>query len=338
MTTRTLLLKLRRYAVTAPVDVVRCVAFGALLALLFPAALCCKAKPSSRRGNLFWARILLGIEGVLPARDDCEMLMHILQQSSLPLRKWPLVFCSLPRALETRWLGFYTPELHHLARAHVVQKELPPARRILDLGGSSGGIPQGALLFMGYPHGPEEVVVVDLPPALQGDGYKQESLARNPAADFVHGGATRVRTIYASMSDLSQLPGGGFDLVWSGQSLEHVSRAEALRTFREVARVLSPGGRFCFDTPNRRLSSLLCRVGMLHPEHKIEYTARELRALVEEAGFSVARMLAVTALPLSQKIGRFCREECRSAAFTCEDPEQGLSIFVECRPENRLPA
>jgi SAM-dependent methyltransferase len=332
MDARTFALKLRRYAMTAPVDFVRCVFFWTLLALLFPRALCCGVNPSSRRGYLSWTRILLMVEGVFPAQADCEMLLQVLQHSSLALRKWPLVFCSLPRTLEIKWLGFYTPELHHLARLYLVQKELPRAKRILDLGGSSGGIPQGALLFMGYPHEPAEVVVVDLPPTLQGDGYRQASLAKNPPGDFVHGNTTRVRTIYTSMCDLSQLPAASFDLVWSGQSLEHVSRAEALRTFCEVERVLSPGGLFCFDTPNRELSSLLSRVGMLHPGHKIEYTADELRVLAEEAGFSVSRMLAVTALPLSKKIGRFCRVECQSAALVDNDAEQGLSVFVECKP------
>ena len=40
---------------------------------------------------------------------------------------------------------------------------LPPAARILDLGGTHQGLPDGALVHLGYPYPFERLVVVDLP-------------------------------------------------------------------------------------------------------------------------------------------------------------------------------
>jgi len=53
-------------------------------------------------------------------------------------------------------------------------------------------------------------------------------------------------------ADIARLPlrDGAFDLVSANMVLEHV--ADGARLLKEVGRVMSPGGRFVFHTPNRR--------------------------------------------------------------------------------------
>jgi ubiquinone/menaquinone biosynthesis C-methylase UbiE len=183
---------------------------------------------------------------------------------------------------------------------------------------------------------PDEVVIIDLPPEMQFEAYRKSTNARPVPLEYVHKGMTKVRTVYTPMHDLSVLPAQSFDLVWSGQSLEHVTKEEALAVFKEVARVLKPGGAFCFDTPNRTISSLLTRIGMLHPEHKFEYTYEELEKIVCDSGFKVTRALGETIMPLSGKIGRFCRAEAVHADLVSSDIENGFSVFIECVPVSKL--
>jgi len=66
---------------------------------------------------------------------------------------------------------------------------------------------------------------------------------------------------------------GSFDCVISFQVIEHIERDA--ETVREVERVLRPGGCFILTTPNAPMS--LTR----NPWHVREYTASELRALLE---------------------------------------------------------
>ena len=51
----------------------------------------------------------------------------------------------------------------HASRCEFIMG-LPPARRIIDLGGGHTSDPRGALVVLGYPYDFEELVVVDLPP------------------------------------------------------------------------------------------------------------------------------------------------------------------------------
>ena len=50
----------------------------------------------------------------------------------------------------------------HVSRSEFVAG-LPPAARILDLGGTHQGLPDGALVHLGYPYPFDRLVVVDLP-------------------------------------------------------------------------------------------------------------------------------------------------------------------------------
>ena len=78
----------------------------------------------------------------------------------------------------------------------------------------------------------------------------------------------RLPNLPRSQADAERLPfaDNTFDIVTSSWVLEHLPNP--VRTFREVARVLRPGGRFLFLTPNRyhpipRLSQLLARLSTI---------------------------------------------------------------------------
>ncbi len=98
-------------------------------------------------------------------------------------------------------------------------------RRVLCLAGG-GGRESAAFALLGA-----RVTVFDL---------SEEQLERDRAAAAHYG--LRGETVRGDMRDLSALHGSGFDLVSHSYSLNFVPDARAV--FREVARVVSPGGLY----------------------------------------------------------------------------------------------
>lgn len=107
-----------------------------------------------------------------------------------------------------------------------------------------------------------------------------------------------------------------FDVCVSNYVLEHVE--DAATHFHEVARVLKPGGAYCFRTPNRyhyvtavarltphwfhvrvanRLRNLPAEQADPYPTFYAANTQRRLRALAEEAGLQVERLRLIEKEP-----------------------------------------
>jgi SAM-dependent methyltransferase len=157
---------------------------------------------------------------------------------------------------------------------------LPPARRIVDIGGGHTTDGRGALVVLGYPYPFDELVIVDLPQESRHDLYRSESYRDQDTAQGT------VRYQYRSMSDLSFAADASVDLVYSGQSIEHVSEEEGDVALAEAFRVLEPGGHLALDTPN----AAVCRLeqdAFIDPDHKVEYTLDALTDKVTAAGFEV---------------------------------------------------
>ncbi len=211
----------------------------------------------------------------------------------------------------------------HQARMMVVRQHLPPANSIVDLGGASEGHLEGALLAMGYPHHPHQIIIVDLPPD-QRMGKQSEPVQELITADGVH-----VRYHYGSMTDLSPIPEGSVDLVWAGESIEHVTEEEAATVCQEVVRILKPGGYFCLDTPNAALTRLQSPDRLIHPEHKKEYTVREMRMLLQRAGFEIVEAMGICPMRDSLQRGVFIEDEIVRNIRLSENPEEGYLFFLK---------
>lgn len=190
----------------------------------------------------------------------------------------------------------------HVSRSEFVAG-LPPARRILDLGGTHQGLPDGALVHLGYPYPFEKLVVVDLPVQERDEIYQGGSTGEPVVSEL-----GPVEFAFHSMVDLGRYADGSFDLVYSGQSIEHVSESDGDRVLREAFRVLAPGGWLCLDTPNGPVWRLRSDAPMNH-DHKIEYAAGDLAAKIERAGFTVTECKGLNLMRRGVVAGTFDEAE-----------------------------
>ena len=206
--------------------------------------------------------------GELTARQLVEWLIHSAEWSHvIPMTE-------------------FGPSLHYGRGVFI--RSLPRARRILDLGGASIGDPSGALVLMGYPYDFEELVVVDLPTEDRHELYREE--ARHTKVLTKRG---PVRYEYHSMADLSRYASKSFDMIYSGQSIEHISLLDAQRMLSQARRVLSPGGHLVVDTPNARLTK--SATGRVHRSRsQVRILDRELSTLLRSRGFAIHRATGIS--------------------------------------------
>ena len=91
------------------------------------------------------------------------------------------------------------------------------------------------------------------------------------------GGVGQFLAAHASALPLGD---GTFDTVFSDNVLEHLPAAALQPHFREVLRILRPGGRYVFNTPNRLFDDPL-----RHADHVSVHTYAEWEARARSAGF-----------------------------------------------------
>ena len=156
---------------------------------------------------------------------------------------------------------------------------------------------------MGWPYRFDELVIIDLPPEDRHEIYLSEAQEHVVRTD-----RGPVRYEYHSMADLSRYATDSFDLVYSGQTFEHVTEEEGEAVLEQVRRVLRPGGCFALDTPN----ATVCRLQQAHfidPDHKIEYTAGQLDEKLLGAGFEITDRWGLVYGGDQVLAGRFSEEE-----------------------------
>jgi SAM-dependent methyltransferase len=212
----------------------------------------------------------------------------------------------------------------HVSRTQFVSG-LPRAARILDLGGTHQGLPDGALVHLGYPYRFDRLVVVDLPVEERDEIYQGGSSGASVVSEL-----GPVEFAFHSMVDLGRYADGSFDLVYSGQSIEHVTEADGDRVAHEAFRVLAPGGWFCLDTPNGPLWRLRSDEPMNH-DHKIEYGARQLADKLERAGFAVAECKGLNLMRQGAAAGVFDEAEASAHPGVFAAAEDCLLLAVVAR-------
>jgi SAM-dependent methyltransferase len=270
---------------------------------------------------------------VLQREPDPDGLQHytaLLKAGALsrPRMIWNLLNSS---EFRYRFLTVGQQTLHerlHAARCDLV-KRLPPADDILDLGGGNALVIEGSLIAMGYPHPLKRITIIDLPPDqrfAQLEAYSQER-----HGEWITTPRAQVRYIHGSMTDLHLIADSSMDLVWMGQSIEHVTEPEARHVIAEAFRVLKPGGHFCFDTPNAALARLQVPDGFIFPEHKREYRIDELQERVQAAGFEVAEVKGIAPMPNTWRRGKFDPMELYLNTFVSDKAECSYLIYIKCR-------
>lgn len=216
--------------------------------------------------------------------------------------------------------------LHH-ERCRLV-RNLPPAAVIVDLGGVEPNDPRGCLQVMGYPHRFRSLTIIDVPP--------HESLEQQRADgmfDTVDTPLGPVRYVYGPMQAIerAQIAPGTVDLVWMGQSIEHISEADLDRLLPAIHGALKPGGWFCFDTPNRRVTKAQVPHAYIHPDHKIEYEVPALSDKMTRAGFDIVRVRGIGLARVAAGGGRFSTAELIDNMPLNDDPECSYVIYFELR-------
>jgi ubiquinone/menaquinone biosynthesis C-methylase UbiE len=167
-------------------------------------------------------------------------------------------------------------------RSALLQRELRAGDRVLDLGCGAGAF----------------------------SALAAASGARATGADVAQAALERARAAYPDL-DFRLVPFDGplpfddasFNLVWASEVIEHV--ADTAVWLSETRRVLAPGGRLLVTTPaHGRLRLLLHgieRYSDPQGDHLHLYTARSLRVLLEEFGFTQADVGAVSGPPLLRR-------------------------------------
>jgi SAM-dependent methyltransferase len=208
----------------------------------------------------------------------------------------------------------------HAGRSQFV-RSLPKASRIVDLGGTHQHRPEGALYWLGYPYHFEELTIVDLHPD---DRHVLYRAGLNP--DRVETDLGPVRYRYHSMTDLSAFEDASIDLVYAGQSFEHVTAEDGRLVLAEAMRVLRPGGHLAIDTPNARITRIQ-QEAFIDPDHKIEYTYPELERLLVGAGFHIVSAKGLNLAEVSAARGVFDADE---VAGHCGMFDQIEDCYILC--------
>jgi SAM-dependent methyltransferase len=227
-----------------------------------------------------------------------------------------------------------TQQLHGARMAWAAQ--LPAAKRVLDIGGSSPTVPEGALIELGYAHRPEKLIIFDKPPNEQFWGTPNYSQANTRI--FPWG---QVQYIHGYAEDILQndeLRDQRFDMIYMGQVVEHIYEEKLPRVLAWIKDHLVEGGKFIFDTPNRLITRFETGEDRyIDPDHKREYEPQAFAALLKTAGFTVTQQWGILDMPNVIATASYGIKDFYSGEPLSSSPTNSYCFAMACEPNNVEP-
>jgi SAM-dependent methyltransferase len=247
----------------------------------------------------------------------------------------PLVLIArLMQSAEFKQPYFKRTPLQQLHRARMIWvQQLPPAKTILDIGGSSPNVPEGALIEMGYPHRPEKLIIFDKPPHEQYWGtpnYSQANTLSRPwgQVQYMHGYAEDIL-------QNDELRDQKFDMIYMGQVVEHIYEDKLPRVLNWIKDHLADGGKFIFDTPNRLITRFETGEDRyIDPDHKREYTPEVLFALLTTVGFFVTQQWGILDMPNVIATASYGIKDFYSGEALSSSPTNAYCFAMACETNN----
>jgi SAM-dependent methyltransferase len=224
-----------------------------------------------------------------------------------------------------------TQQLHGARMAWAGQ--LPAAKHILDIGGSSPTVPEGALIELGYAHKPEKLIIFDKPPNEQFWGtpnYSQSNTRTFPwgQVQYIHGYAEDIL-------QNDELRDQKFDMIFMGQVVEHIFEDKLPRVLSWIKDHLANGGKFIFDTPNRLITRFETGEDRyIDPDHKREYEPQAFAALLKAAGFTITQQWGILDMPNVIATGSYGIKDFYSGEPLSSSPTNAYCFAMACEPNN----
>ncbi len=199
---------------------------------------------------------------------------------------------------------------------------------ILDIGGSSPNIAEGALIELGYTHKPKEIIIFDQPEDRQYWGKPKFPQDRDyefgwGTLRYVHGYAEKIDT-YEDLSNLR------FDLIFMGQTIEHIQKDSLDLVLTWVKKHLNTGGKFVFDTPNRDITKIQMPDSYIDEDHKYEYVPSEMESIVNRNGLIVNKKFGILDMPKTSINQEFNPLEVYNTKSLNNNPETSYVFAFEC--------
>ena len=224
-----------------------------------------------------------------------------------------------------------TQQLHCARMAWA--RQLPAAKRVLDIGGSSPTVPEGALIELGFAHKPETLIIFDKPPHEQFWGTPNYSQANTRT--FPWG---QVQYIHGYAEDILQndeLRDQKFDMIFMGQVVEHIYEDKLPHVLSWIKDHLADGGKFVFDTPNRLITRF--ETGEDHyidPDHKREYTPEVLATLLTTVGFVILQEWGILDMPNVIASASYGIKDFYSGEPLSSSPTNSYCFAMACEANN----
>lgn len=202
-------------------------------------------------------------------------------------------------------------------------RSLPHFDSILDIGGSSATMPEGALIELGYLHRPKHLTIVDRPPLEQYHG----------APSYIQGvhtfGWGVVEHIHKEAEALpSLLFEDKYDLVFMGQTIEHIQPYALPGILDFIKSVLKENGRLILDTPNRDITKIQSS-NYIDSDHKKEYGFNEMVSLIVDAGFKLVDSIGMIEMSHTIASGNFSFDDFYDGELLNDDASRCYVYGVE---------